>query len=161
MRGKEMINSWKLMNMCPYNTMFCGRTFESWASRTCRDIRAQPVVQSGIYYPIFYDNLLHMFSEFNMKFEQELMILCITPKHLNRIEFAMEFRQKHAYMPPALNIMLEHWLLHGEITLQWQNLVHVRGHQSISLPYLLYSLPLTPTPPCAYVHPLLPLYQYQ
>jgi hypothetical protein len=37
----------------------------------------------------------------------------------------------------------------------------VRGHQSISLPYLLYSLPLTPTPPCAYVHPLPPLYQYQ
>jgi hypothetical protein len=37
----------------------------------------------------------------------------------------------------------------------------VRGHQSISLPYLLYSLPLTPTPPCAYVHPLPPLYQYK
>jgi hypothetical protein len=37
----------------------------------------------------------------------------------------------------------------------------VRGHRSISLPYLLYSLPSTHTPPCAYVHPLLPLYQYQ
>jgi hypothetical protein len=37
----------------------------------------------------------------------------------------------------------------------------VRGHRSISLPYLFYSLPWTPTPLCAYVHPLLPLYQYQ
>jgi hypothetical protein len=37
----------------------------------------------------------------------------------------------------------------------------VRGHQSISLPYILYSLPSTPTPPCAYIHPLLPLYQHQ
>jgi hypothetical protein len=37
----------------------------------------------------------------------------------------------------------------------------VRGYQSIFLPYLLYFLPSTHTPPCAYVHPLLPLYQYQ
>jgi hypothetical protein len=35
--------------------------------------------------------------------------------------------------------------------------VVVRGHRSISLPYLLYSIPSTPTPPCAYVH----LLQYQ
>jgi hypothetical protein len=37
----------------------------------------------------------------------------------------------------------------------------VRGHRSISLPHLLYSLPSTHTPPCAYVHPLLPLHQHQ
>jgi hypothetical protein len=43
----------------------------------------------------------------------------------------------------------------------WIWIAPVRGHPSISLPYLLYSLPSTPTPPCAYVHPLLPLYQHQ
>ena len=59
-------------------------------------------------------------SNQNIDSNREVRILTVfheTPKHFNGIKFTMELGKKHTYMALALNVMLNHWLLVGEISL--------------------------------------------
>ena len=59
-------------------------------------------------------------SNQNIDSNREVQIRTVfheTPKHFNGIKFAMELGKKHTYMALALDVMLNHWLLIGEISL--------------------------------------------
>lgn len=51
-------------------------------------------------------------------------MLCITPEHLNGIQFAVEPRQEQANMSCTLNNGLDEWLLVLEVLLQGKDLGH-------------------------------------
>src|ERR1700720_3001549 len=57
-------------------------------------------------------------SNANEKEYWGLTIFCETPKHFDRIKFAMELGQKHTYVATAFNVTLKHRFLRRKIFLQ-------------------------------------------